>query len=73
MDLHPFDETGVERDAAGVKRMISIRGDNRALRPEDNELRRYTDREATYFGNSFNGSASTRCSSGAFGQWAANI
>ena len=40
-------------DAAGVKRMISIRGDNRALRPEDNELRRYTDREATYYGNLF--------------------
>jgi hypothetical protein len=40
-------------DAAGVKRTISIRGDNRALRPEDNELRRYSDREATYFGNLF--------------------
>jgi hypothetical protein len=40
-------------DAAGVKRMISIRGDNRALRPEDNELRRYIDREATFFGNLF--------------------
>ena len=33
--------------------MISIRGDNRALRPDDKELRRYTDREATYFGNVF--------------------
>ena len=40
-------------DAAGVKRTISIRGDNRALRPEDHELRRYSDREATYFGNLF--------------------
>src|SRR3954468_10442973 len=40
-------------DAAGVKRMISIRGDNRALRPDDKELRQYTDREATYFGNVF--------------------
>jgi hypothetical protein len=40
-------------DAAGVKRLISIRGDHRALRPEDNELRRYTDREATYYGNLF--------------------
>jgi hypothetical protein len=40
-------------DAAGVKRLISIRGDNRALRPEDNELRRFTDREAAYYGNLF--------------------
>jgi hypothetical protein len=40
-------------DAAGVKRMLSIRGDNRALRPDDHELRRYSDREATYFGNLF--------------------
>jgi hypothetical protein len=40
-------------DHAGVKRMISIRGDNRALRPDDKELRRYTDREATYYGNLF--------------------
>jgi hypothetical protein len=40
-------------DAAGVKRMISIRGDNRALRPEDNELRKFTEREATYYGNLF--------------------
>ncbi|MEU7766514.1 hypothetical protein AB0B25_15460 [Nocardia sp. NPDC049190] len=29
--------------------------------------------EATYFGNAFSGSASTCCSSGAFGQWAAKI
>jgi hypothetical protein len=40
-------------DHAGVKRMISIRGDNKALRPDDKELRRYTDREATYYGNLF--------------------
>jgi hypothetical protein len=40
-------------DAAGVKRMISLRGDNSALRPETNELRKYTEREATYFGNVF--------------------
>ena len=31
--------------------MISVRGDNPALRPEANELRSYTEREATYFGN----------------------
>jgi hypothetical protein len=40
-------------DAAGIKRLISIRGDHPALRPEDKELRRYTDREATYYGNVF--------------------
>jgi hypothetical protein len=40
-------------DAAGVKRMISLRGDNSALRPEAGELRKYTEREATYFGNVF--------------------
>jgi hypothetical protein len=40
-------------DAAGVKRMISIRGDNKALKPDGQELRTYTDREATYFGNVF--------------------
>ena len=40
-------------DAAGVEREISIRGDNPALRPEANELRDYTEREATYFGNVF--------------------
>jgi hypothetical protein len=40
-------------DAAGVKRLISIRGEHRALRPDDNELRRYTDREAAYYGNLF--------------------
>jgi hypothetical protein len=40
-------------DAAGVKRTISLRGDNRALRPDGSELRRYTDPEATYYGNLF--------------------
>jgi len=40
-------------DAAGVKRTISLRGENRALRPQANELRRYTDPEATYYGNLF--------------------
>jgi len=40
-------------DAAGVKRMISIRGDHPALRPDAKELRQYTDREATYYGNVF--------------------
>jgi len=40
-------------DAAGVKRMISLRGDHPALRPEANELRKYTGREATYYGNVF--------------------
>jgi hypothetical protein len=40
-------------DAAGVKRMISIRGDNKALKPDAQELRTYTDREATYYGNVF--------------------
>ena len=40
-------------DAAGVKRTISLRGDNPALRPDARELRRYTDREATYYGNLF--------------------
>jgi hypothetical protein len=40
-------------DHAGVKRLISIRGENKALRPDDKELRRYTDREATYYGNLF--------------------
>jgi len=40
-------------DAAGEKRMISIRGDHPALRPSDMELHRFTDREATYYGNLF--------------------
>jgi len=40
-------------DAAGVKRIISLRGDHPALKPQGSELRKYTDREATYFGNVF--------------------
>jgi hypothetical protein len=40
-------------DAAGIKRDISIRGASWALMPERNELRKYTQREATYFGNLF--------------------
>jgi hypothetical protein len=40
-------------DAAGVKRIISLRGEHHALKPEDTELRRFTDREATYYGNVF--------------------
>jgi hypothetical protein len=40
-------------DAAGVKRMISLRGDHPALRPDHNELHKFTEREATYFGNVF--------------------
>ncbi len=40
-------------DAAGVKREISIRGDNPALRPAPHELRDYPNREATYYGNIF--------------------
>jgi hypothetical protein len=40
-------------DAAGVKRTISLRGDNPALEPVKRELRQFTDREATYYGNLF--------------------
>jgi hypothetical protein len=40
-------------DHAGVKRTISIRGEHRALRPADSEVRRFSDREATYYGNVF--------------------
>jgi hypothetical protein len=40
-------------DAAGVKRTISLRGDNPALAPVARELRNFTDREATYYGNLF--------------------
>ena len=40
-------------DAAGVERLISIRGDNRALRPDGRELAQYRQREATYYGNLF--------------------
>jgi len=40
-------------DFTGTKRTISIRGDNPALQPEANELRKFSDREATYYGNVF--------------------
>ena len=40
-------------DAAGVERMISIRGDDWALRPGPRELFDYPHREATYYGNIF--------------------
>ena len=40
-------------DAAGVKRVISLRGAHGALKPEHSELRRFPDREATYYGNVF--------------------
>jgi hypothetical protein len=40
-------------DAAGVKRIISLRGQNLALWPDAGELRQFTDREATYYGNLF--------------------
>jgi hypothetical protein len=40
-------------DFTGVERLISIRGDHRALRPAPHELRDYTQREATYYGNIF--------------------
>ena len=40
-------------DAEGVERLISIRGDARALRPVPHELRDYPVREATYYGNIF--------------------
>src|SRR4029079_136531 len=40
-------------DAAGVKRTISLRGENRVLRPNVSELRHYTDPEAAYYGNLF--------------------
>lgn len=40
-------------DAAGVERMISVRGLNGALVPSRSEMATYTEREATYFGNVF--------------------
>jgi len=40
-------------DAAGVKRIISLRGQNRALLPDLRELLTFTNREATYYGNVF--------------------
>jgi hypothetical protein len=40
-------------DAEGVERMISIRGDAKALHPAPHELRDFPVREATYYGNLF--------------------
>jgi hypothetical protein len=40
-------------DAAGVERLISVRGDNKALKPEAREVRDYPVREGAYFGNLF--------------------
>ncbi|MES1205030.1 MAG: hypothetical protein ABUS79_03755 [Pseudomonadota bacterium] len=40
-------------DFAGVKRLISLRGDHRALKTDARELRDYPVREATYYGNLF--------------------
>src|SRR5262245_17046950 len=40
-------------DATGTKRTISIRGDHPALQPAEHELRKFSDREATYYGNVF--------------------
>jgi hypothetical protein len=40
-------------DYLGVEKIISLRGANRALKTTAKEVRDYTDREATYFGNLF--------------------
>jgi hypothetical protein len=40
-------------DYAGVKRLISLRGDHRALKTSVQELRDYPMREAAYYGNLF--------------------
>jgi hypothetical protein len=40
-------------DAAGVERMISVRGDNKALKPAPQEIKDYPMREGAYFGNLF--------------------
>ena len=40
-------------DAAGVKREISVRGDNKALKPQPREIRDFPEREGAYFGNLF--------------------
>jgi hypothetical protein len=40
-------------DYLGVEKIISLRGENRALKTTWKETRDYTDREATYFGNLF--------------------
>ena len=44
---------GARRRRRASSATISIRGDHRALRPSGDELRDYTDREATYYGNLF--------------------
>jgi hypothetical protein len=40
-------------DYLGVEKIISLRGDSRALKTTQKEQSEYTDREATYFGNLF--------------------
>ena len=40
-------------DVEGIERMISIRGDNKALKLTAHEKKDYPTREATYFGNLF--------------------
>jgi hypothetical protein len=40
-------------DHEGVKRVISLRGEHPALRSEPSELRRFTHREAAFYGNLF--------------------
>jgi hypothetical protein len=40
-------------DAMGVKREISVRGDNHVLHPSKGEVQTYTVREGAYFGNLF--------------------
>jgi hypothetical protein len=40
-------------DAQGIKRQISVRGDNHVLHPSHDEVRDYTVREGAYFGNLF--------------------
>jgi len=40
-------------DYLGVEKIISLRGDNKALKTTKEEKANYTDREATYYGNVF--------------------
>ena len=40
-------------DAMGVKREISVRGDNHVLHPSKDEVQTYTVAEGAYFGNLF--------------------
>ncbi len=40
-------------DFTGEERMISVRGDNKALKPEPREIRDYPVREGAYYGNLF--------------------